>query len=168
MGSFNFTKFLGVGSAALVVFVVLDRGAGLIYELPETAAVVYPLPAEPTDEAPAAEEAPRSLEELLASADASAGERVFKQCQACHKVEPGVHAVGPSLHAVAGRPVGKAEGFRYSGALDGTGDTWTDEALFAFLANPRAYAPGTTMSFNGVKDEAARADLIAYLHTLSD
>lgn len=169
MNGFNFTKFFGAACAALAVFVVLDRGVDLLYQSRDIAAPVYPLPADPEEAVAAAPEAaPASLDELMAVADAGAGERAFKQCQACHRIDPGVNAVGPSMHAVVGRAVGSIADFRYSGALDGTSEIWSVEALFAFLENPRGYAPGTSMSFTGIRDAAERANLIAYLQTLSD
>ena len=44
---------------------------------------------------------------------------------------------------------------------------WTYEELNIFLTAPKARVPGTKMSFNGVKDDAERANIIAYLSTLS-
>ncbi|MFD1378165.1 c-type cytochrome [Fodinicurvata halophila] len=45
---------------------------------------------------------------------------------------------------------------------------WNYEELNAFLADPNEYAPGTRMTYNGMSDVEDRADLIAYLRTLSD
>jgi cytochrome c len=42
---------------------------------------------------------------------------------------------------------------------------WTPENLSGFLENPRAYAPGTSMAYNGMSDVEDRANLIAYLAT---
>lgn len=106
------------------------------------------------------------FEEVFASADASAGERVFGKCRACHQLEDGANAVGPYLYGVVGREVGVAEGFAYSGALSEAADVWSPENLSAFLENPRGYAPGTSMSFNGLAKVEDRANLIAYLDTI--
>jgi len=97
--------------------------------------------------------------------DATAGARVWRQCQTCHATEAGVNKVGPSLHAILGRKAGTVEGFRYSAANKDSGIVWTEQELYAYLENPRAKVPGTTMSFVGVKDSRQRADLIAYLKT---
>jgi cytochrome c len=106
--------------------------------------------------------------ELLAVADIAKGEKVFKKCSACHKVEKGANAVGPYLIGVVGRPVDAADGFSYSGALEKVADVWTPEHLNGFLANPKGYAPGTTMGFAGLKKIEERADVIAYLDSLDN
>lgn len=117
-------------------------------------------------EEPAAEEETVDLAAVLAAGDAAAGEKVFAKCSACHKLEAGANATGPYLHGVVGRPVGAASGFgAYSGALSAVADVWTPENLYAFLENPRGYAPGNKMSFAGLKKSDERANLIAYLAT---
>jgi cytochrome c len=40
--------------------------------------------------------------------------------------------------------------------------------LSAFLHNPKGEVPGTKMSFAGLSKDQERADVIAYLRTLSD
>jgi cytochrome c len=63
------------------------------------------------------------------------------------------------------RAVG-AEDFAYSGALVAVADTWTPENLQAFLENPKGWAPGTAMGYNGMRKVEDRANLIAYLATI--
>lgn len=101
--------------------------------------------------------------ELYASADASAGEKVFRNCQACHKAEDGANGVGPHLYGVVGRDVGSVAGFAYSGALSEVASSWTPEELDAFLENPGDYAPGTSMGYAGLRKPEDRVDVIAYL-----
>lgn len=113
----------------------------------------------------AAEEGP-SFEELLAQADVGKGEKIFSKCKACHKIEPGANATGPSLYGVVGRNVGSVDGFGYSGKLVAVADVWTPENLNHFLTNPKGFAPGTKMSFAGLKKEADRANVVAYLESL--
>jgi cytochrome c len=103
--------------------------------------------------------------DVYAVADASAGERLWRQCGACHQLNPGANGVGPYLHGVVGRPKGSAAGFNYSATLAGMGGEWSPENLSGFLENPRGYAPGTSMSYNGMRDVTDRANLIAYLAT---
>lgn len=106
---------------------------------------------------------------LLAAADAGAGKKAFRKCKACHSVDKGgAHKVGPNLWDVVGRAKAGAQGYKFSGALAGLGGTWTFADLDAFLAKPKAFAPGTKMRFNGVKKAAERAAVIAYLRSLSD
>ncbi len=103
----------------------------------------------------------------IASGSAAAGEAVFRQCAACHSVEPGESRVGPSLHAVVGREIGGISGFRYSSANEAMTGGWTRENLDAYLESPRIFMPGTTMAFAGLSNAQDRADLIAYLETLN-
>ena len=106
--------------------------------------------------------------DVFAVADADAGARVFRQCSACHKLEAGANGVGPYLHGVVGRDVGVAEGYAaYSGALTEVADVWTPENLNGFLENPRSYAPGTSMAYNGHRDVEDRANLNAYIQRAS-
>lgn len=113
-----------------------------------------------------AEEAGVPFEELYASADAGAGAKVFNKCKACHKID-GTNATGPHLDGVTGRPVDAVDGFAYSGALEEHFDVWSPANLYAFLEDPRGTAPGTKMTFAGIKDDEDRADLVAYLETLN-
>jgi cytochrome c len=107
---------------------------------------------------------------LLADADPAAGEGVAKKCAACHSFDKGgAHKTGPNLWGTAGRAIASAEGFGYSDALTGMSDqSWGFEELDAFLAKPKEFAPGTKMSFSGIKKMGQRADLIAYMRLQSD
>lgn len=101
------------------------------------------------------------------AADAEAGAKVFKtQCAVCHSPVAGKNMVGPSLFGVVGRVAGSAPGFKYSAANKGSGVTWDEANLDKYLPNPRAFIAGTTMTYAGLKNDAQRADLIAYLATL--
>jgi cytochrome c len=115
--------------------------------------------------APAEEVVEVAFADVYATADAAAGERLWRQCSACHALEPGVNRVGPYLHGVVNRPKHSAEGFSYSDGLLATTGEWTPENISEFIANPRAYAPGTAMAYNGMSDVEDRANLIAYLAT---
>ena len=103
--------------------------------------------------------------------DAVAGEAAFRKCLACHAVgEAAAHKIGPVLNGVVGRAAATQEGFYYSSFMTAAGAdglVWTEQALSLFLANPREFLPGTSMTFAGVRNEAERANIIAYLTTLS-
>jgi len=107
----------------------------------------------------------------LAAGDAAKGKKVFSKCRACHKVVEGKHGVGPSLYGVVDREVASADGFKkYSKAMKAYADgkVWSEELLDAYLENPKGVIKGTRMAFNGLKKPAQRADVIAYLRSLSE
>ena len=103
---------------------------------------------------------------VMASASAADGEGLWRACRSCHSLESGQNGTGPYLYGVVNRPVGSANGFGYSGALSAVADVWTPEALNGFLESPRSFAPGTAMSYNGMRKVEDRANLIAYLATV--
>ncbi len=174
MNSFEFNKIAGaVLGTALLVF-GLSELAGIIYhtEAPERPGFAVEV-AEASGEAgeAAAPEAPAvSLGTLLASADATKGQTVFKACAACHDVaKGGPNKVGPNLWGIVGRNHAAVEGFAYSEAMAAkSAEPWSYEALNEFMLAPKQAIPGTKMAYGGLKKEADRANLLAYLATLSD
>lgn len=124
-------------------------------------------PVEGVEEEGAAAAGP-SFMQLLASADPAAGQRVFAKCQACHTIEQGgANGIGPNLYGVVGTAIGKhVAGFAYTGALSGHGGNWDFENLDHWLANPRGFANGTSMSFAGLPKAEDRANLVAYLNSM--
>jgi cytochrome c len=119
------------------------------------------------------EEGIPAIAPLLASASIESGEKVFKKCQSCHTSEKGgANKVGPHLWGVVGRPIASVSDFAYSQAMvdfsEGGEKHWSYEDLNHFLDNPKKLINGTKMSFAGVKKTEDRADLIAYLRSLSD
>jgi cytochrome c len=102
----------------------------------------------------------------LAAEDAGRGAKAFQACAACHSLEQERHFTGPSLANLFGRKAGTASGFqRYSDALKGSGVTWNETSLDAWLREPAKFIPGNEMTFAGIKDEKLRRDLIQYLKT---
>jgi cytochrome c len=101
------------------------------------------------------------------AADPAAGEKIFKaQCGICHTVVAGQNRIGPTLFGVVGRPAGGVPGFNYTADHKKLGVTWDAATLDKYLTNPRAMVPDTSMVYAGLKNDAERADLVAYLGTL--
>ena len=99
-----------------------------------------------------------------AGGDPANGEKLFRQCKACHTVEAGKNRVGPTLHDLFGRKAGTVDNFaNYSEGLKASGIQWNAATLDPYLANPKAVIPDSRMAFAGVAKPEDRADLIAYL-----
>ncbi|WP_159350180.1 c-type cytochrome [Roseomonas harenae] len=120
--------------------------------------------------APAAPAALDPIGPLLANANVENGRTIASRaCAACHTfTEGGRNAVGPNLYGVVGGPHAHREDFNYSPAMKALHDkTWDYESLNAFLNRPAAAIPGTRMAFAGLNQTQQRADVIAYLRSLS-
>jgi cytochrome c len=114
-------------------------------------------------------EAEQPIEFYLAQADAAKGQAVFNKCVACHTVDKGApNQLGPNLWGTLGKPIGKSAGFAFSEALAGRGGAWTWGTMSEWLANPKAFAPGTKMTFAGISNSQDRANVIAFLNSKSD
>jgi len=125
------------------------------------------------EKGPQKEEGIPAIAPLLAGASVENGEKLFKKCASCHTSEKGgPNKVGPHLWDVVGRPIASVPDFAYSqGMIDfskGGEDHWTYENLNHFLFNPKKLVSGTKMGFAGDKKTEDRADIIAYLRSLSD
>jgi cytochrome c len=117
----------------------------------------------------AAPAGPQAIAPLLAKANADEGKKIAKKCESCHTFDKdGKNKIGPNLWGVIGRKHAGHEGFSYSAAMQATPGTWDYETLNKFIYNPRGYVNGTKMTFAGLKNDQERADVIAFLRTLSD
>lgn len=173
MDSFEVNKIAGGVLGTLLLTMALGLFSGYIYAPPTPTKPGYDLPAaaaEGSGEGQAKGAAPAEpLPVLLAKADVGKGQSLAKACGACHNFEKGAAAkIGPPLYGVIGREVASVPGFSYSDALKSKGGTWDYEKINAFITSPKAYAPGTKMTFAGEADPVKRADIIDYLHSLSD
>jgi cytochrome c len=107
-----------------------------------------------------------SIETLLQTADAAAGEKVFGKCAACHTInQGGANGIGPNLWAAMGKPHGHVAGFAYSDALKSVPGNWDWAGMNAWLTSPRKYADGTKMTFAGLGKAEDRANLMVYLNS---
>ena len=113
----------------------------------------------------AAVEAVFDLGAALLTADLTRGERTFSgQCAACHTITPGgANGTGPNLHNTIGADKARIAGFNYSGALSNAEGAWSYENMDAWLKSPAGYVRGTSMSFAGIRKDADRVNVIAYL-----
>ncbi|WP_158918034.1 cytochrome c family protein [Caulobacter sp. S45] len=108
------------------------------------------------------------LPPAYAKADLDNGALHFNLCKPCHTItDGGPNMTGPNLHGLFGRKVASKAGFAYSDALKAKAWTWDADQLDSWLKNPRAYVPGTKMTFYGIPDNEDRRDLIAYLKVAS-
>jgi cytochrome c len=105
-----------------------------------------------------------ALPAVASAQDAEAGKAVFNKCRACHDIGPNAkNKVGPHLNDIFGRKAGSVEGFNYSDALKNSGIVWDEASIDAYVADPKGKIPGNKMVFVGIKDEADRKNLIAFL-----
>lgn len=104
---------------------------------------------------------------LLATADVAKGEAAFAKCTSCHTVNAGgANGIGPNLYGVVGEAIGQgAGGFAFSDALKSKGGNWDFDKLNEWLKSPKAYAPGTKMTFAGLSKPEDRANVIAFLNS---
>jgi cytochrome c len=114
---------------------------------------------------------PADISALYASADIEAGKSYFgKKCATCHTIEKGgANGVGPNLYGIMGHKIASYAGFSYSDALKKySAESWNFENMNAWQYQPRAFAPGTIMAYAGNPKDQERANLIAYLNSMSD
>ncbi|HUZ66699.1 MAG TPA: c-type cytochrome, partial [Beijerinckiaceae bacterium] len=169
MDSFEFNKIAGALLGALLLTMGLGIVSDILFYHAEPAKPGYPLPATVAAASTTAPAKAVPLPILLAKADPKKGKGYARACQACHHLSKGAGAkVGPPLYGVVGRKVASIPGFDYSSAMKKKGGNWTFDQIFAFIRKPSSYVPGTKMGFGGEPDPQKRADIVAFLRTLSD
>jgi cytochrome c len=153
-----------------IVFWCANRIAAIVIpdEAPKTAAIA--ITGLQTAAAPAAPVGPASIIPLIATADIAKGTAfVQQQCSACHSLnQGGANGVGPNLYGALGGPMFASAGYTYSAAVKAKAKgNWNYDNMNLWLTDPTGFAPGTAMSYTGIKNTQTRADVVAYLRSLA-
>ncbi len=169
MSSFEINKIVGAIFSVTLLIIIINNISNILYNnkgkaaLTEVSAIKTNKHAEETIE----KEIINNINEIIINANDKSGEKIIKKCIACHSFEEnGKNKLGPKLFNVFERKIASVEGFKYSTALKEINNIWNIESLNNFIANPKKWAPGTKMSFIGIKDIKDRANLIKYLMSL--
>lgn len=174
MKLYEINKFAGALFGAGIWAMVVGMTSSFIFapEMPSKPGFAVAVAGQASKTAAPAAAKVEPIATRLKTAAADRGKKVFSKCTSCHGNDKGGAAkVGPNLYGVVGGPKAHMEGFKYSGAMADrgkAGEKWTFEDLDAFLANPKGFVAGTAMGFAGLADPGDRADVIAYLNSMSD
>jgi cytochrome c len=165
----NRVSLAALGSVLFVMLLVAFSNLVMSPRIPAVPGFALPTGVATAPTAAPAKAPETPLPVLLAKAEAKKGEQDAKICATCHNFQKGGGAkIGPDLWDAVGRPIASIAGFDYSDALKKIGGDWTYEKLNDWITDPKAMASGTKMTFPGEKDAQRRADILAFLQTLSD
>ena len=174
--SFEANKIAGAILAAMILAMVSGIISNILVHPTPLAKQAYEVaggaPEGAATAAAAAPTGPEPIAGLMANANADAGKAKTQLCAACHTFDKGgPNRIGPNLYGVLDSPIAEDRGgFAFSSALTtkGKGQTWTLDNLNAWLWKPQQFASGTKMTFIGLPKPEDRANVIAYLNSMSD
>jgi cytochrome c len=173
MDSFELNKILGAVLATCLLLLVTSFTASAIFApvMPEKPGYEIAV----KEAAPGGAKQPAAapaepIEKLLQTASVEKGAGAAKKCAACHTfAKGGPNRVGPNLYGILNeQKASSARNFNFSAALKAKGGTWTYDDLSKFISSPKGFVPGTAMGFAGIQKDSERADVIAYLRSLSE
>ena len=87
-------------------------------------------------------------------------------CAQCHSLNSTLSIRAPSLPGIVGAPLAASSYTEYSAALRDVGGSWSEQKLQAFLRNPQALAPGTTMPNPGIREQVIVDSVVDVLRQL--
>lgn len=170
LDSFELNKIAGALLSATLFIIGLGALSDWLFDAHPPEKPGYAVAINEKQDTKQAEVAPAiPLGQMLASADVQKGQRIAKQkCASCHSFEKGgKNKIGPNLYGIANRPIAASEGFSYSSNMRKMEGTWTWKSLNSFMRSPKKFVPRTKMTFAGLSKDAERADLLAYLKSIS-
>ena len=100
--------------------------------------------------------------------DADNGALIFEEaCGQCHQLTPGLNKKGPQLMNIYGASAAQLTDYEYSKGLAASGWIWDAKTLDPYIADAEKVVSDSKMLADPVPDASERADIIAYLSTLS-
>ena len=159
MSSFEINKIMGSIFSVILLLLIIKNLSSILYPIQEVtehnnmkSTKISNLEADIEKEAINNENIEVNIEERLTTANISDGKKFAKKCVACHSFEiDGPNKIGPNLYNIHERQIASISTFKYSKALNSITDKWDNNNLDLFLKNPKQWAPGTKMSYVGIK-----------------
>ena len=172
MTSFEINKIMGSVFSIILLLLIIKNLSNILYPIQEVAYHNNAEKVEVTNLKSSIDKQEEiiielDIEERLLSANVDEGKKFSKKCVACHSFEiDGPNKIGPNLYNIQSREIASIESFKYSKALMSKTGKWDNNNLDAFLKKPKEWAPGTKMSYVGIKKGEDRANVIKYLQSL--